>query len=82
MSASLCAIRTIWKSIAVPTWNKETELGKGCYKEYKLTVDKYQCVHMKKYYILEFEQNGETWGIYFPQYELPVVETLTGIKAE
>ena len=30
---------------------------------------------------LELEHEGETWGIYFPCYELPVFEELTGLKA-
>lgn len=33
-------------------------------------------------YILEFEYKGELWVIYFPHYELPVFEQITGIKTE
>ena len=33
------------------------------------------------YYILEFEHKNEKWGLYFPCYELPVIEELTGLKA-
>jgi hypothetical protein len=39
-------------------------------------------VFCKEYHVLELEQNGEEWGIWFPPYELPAMEALTGLKAE
>lgn len=80
--SELKAIRTVKKSIVIPDWNKEESPKKGIYKQYKLSVDNQNCVHIKPYHILEFEHNGETWGIYFPCYELPTFEKLTGLKAE
>ncbi len=76
------AIRTVKKSIVISDWNKEESPKKGIYKQYKLSVDNQDCVHLKPYHILELEHKGEVWGIYFPCYELPVFEKLTGLKAE
>ncbi len=78
---SLRAIRTVEKRIRVPKWNKETPPTKGEYKQFKLVKDNNNCIQFKPYYILEFEHNGENWGIFFPKYELPVIENLTGLSA-
>ena len=80
--AELRRIRTVRKNISIPVWNKETAPDEDIYKPYKLSVDGYECIHFKPYHILELEHEGETWGIYFPCYELPVFEELTGLKAE
>jgi hypothetical protein len=37
---------------------------------------------VKPYHILELEKDGETYGIYFPAYELAAIESLTLLKAE
>ena len=76
------AIRTVNKSIALLNWNKDEEPTKGKYKEYKLGTDNMGLVHAKPYHILEIEHNGELYGLYFPCYELPVIERLTGLRAE
>ena len=80
--ANLRAIRTVKKHIIMAQWNKEESPTKGKYKPYKLTVDKYDRIHVKPYHILEFTHEGEPWGLYFPSYELPTFEKLTGLKAE
>lgn len=74
-------IRTVKKKILLPDWNKETRPNKGEYKQYKLATDKNGFVHVKPYHILVLEHAGEEWGIYFPCYELPIFENLTGVKA-
>lgn len=79
--SSLRMISTYKKNVSVPSWNKDTPYNKGEYKQYKLYKDGYDVIHIKKYHILEFEYCGETWGIYFPNYELPVFESITGLKA-
>ena len=76
------SLRTEKKHITLTGWNKEENLKHDLYKQYKLTADKYGCVHCKYYHILEVDQNGETYGIYIPCYELPVFEELTGLKAQ
>lgn len=35
---------------------------------------------IESHYIMEFEHNGDLWSLYFPWYELPVIEELTGFK--
>ncbi len=80
--SKLKAIRRVNKRISVISWNKEEEPTKGIYKPYKMTVNNMGCVFFKPYYILEMENNGELWGIYFPPYELSVFEKLTGLTAE
>ena len=74
-------IEKVNKRRTFPIWNKDTPYNKGEFKEYKITYNDsiYSC---KPYYILHFESNGESWGIYFPSYELPFFEGLTGLKAE
>lgn len=71
-------IVTVNKDAYIPTWNKEIPTNKPPYKQYKLRIDNYGFIHFKPYYILELEHNGETWGLYFPSYELTLVESLTG----
>lgn len=80
--SGLRRIVTVKKDAAVPAWNKEIPTNKAPYKQYKLRIDSYGFIHFKPYYILELEHNGETWGIYFPSYELPTIEKLTGHHPE
>ena len=75
------SIITVNKRISVPTWNKDEEPRKRKYKQYKMTVDSYGNVFFKPYYILEIEKDNQTFGIYFPCYELSTIENLTGLTA-
>lgn len=76
------AIHTVKKHIRIAGWNKDESFSKGFFKQFKLTTDNYGCIHCKYYHILEVERGGESWGIWFPCYELPVFEILTGLKAQ
>lgn len=80
--SSLKAIHTVKKNVTVPLWNKDEEYNKGIYKRYKIREGKYGDITFKSYHILEFEHCREVWGIYFPNYELPVFEEITGLRAE
>lgn len=80
--SQLQGIETVKKSITIPMWNKDEAYDSPLYKPYKLSTDNYGFVHIKGYHILKMEHKGELWGIYFPCYELPAMETLTGLKAE
>ncbi len=80
--SALRRIRTVKKRIYIPIWQKDEEYNKGIYKPYKMQEDKEGNIHFKPYHILEFEDKGALWGIYFPCYELPTVERLTGLTAE
>ena len=74
--SSVVQMHTINKHIRIAGWNKEEKFNKGIYKQYKLTTDKYGCIHCKYYHILEINHNNESWGIYIPCYELPVFEEI------
>lgn len=78
---SLKAIRTVKKTIRIDEWIKDEECNKGIYKQYKLSEDNYGGIICKVYHILEIEKDGEHWELYFPCYELPVFEELTGLTA-
>lgn len=80
--SSLQAIRTEDKKVRAFGWNKDEEPNQGTYKQYKLTTDQYGCIHSKPYYILELQYDSEIWGIYFPCYELPVFEKITGLRVQ
>lgn len=80
--SSLRTIRTVKKHIILYSWNKEEKYNKGVYKQYKLQMGEDGEVHCNKFHIMEFEHNGELWGIYFPDYELPAFEEITGLIAE
>lgn len=75
--SSIVKIHTVKKHIRIAGWNKDEEFNKGMYKQYKLTTDNYGCVHCKQYHVLEINHQGESYGIYFPSYELPTLEECT-----
>lgn len=74
-------IRTIKKSIFVPMWNKNISFNEGIYKQYKISSND-NGLNLRKHHILDIEHNGEQWSIYFPNYELPFFEYITGMKAD
>lgn len=74
-------IKTVKKNICLPVWNKDEEPNKGIYKQYKITVNNYG-YYFKPLHILEFMHEGVMWQLYFPCYELPVFERLTGHTAK
>jgi len=79
---SLKAIRTENEKIAIPDWNKDVPPTQGEYKPYKLSVDNLDRITLPHYHVIEFTNANEQWGLYFPCYELPAFEALTGLKAE
>ena len=76
------AIRTVKKRVVFSGWSKDEPWGAEKYKPFVTGADAYGGIHCKWYHVLEFEHDGETWGIWFPNYELPAYEKLTGLKAE
>lgn len=80
--SELKAITTVNKRISVPSWNKDCDPRKGEFKVHKMTVSNTEDVFFKPYHILEIEREGQTYGIYFPCYELAAFEVLTGLRAE
>lgn len=80
--SSLLEITTVDKHIRLHGWNKEEAYNKGIYKPYQLTTDGYHTIHCTGYHILRINHNGTSWGIYFPSYELPAFEEVTGLQAQ
>lgn len=76
-------IKTVKKQATIPMfmWNKEIAFNEGYYKQFKIRSNDGN-IFIKPYHILCFEHNGEDWGLYFPCYELPLFEQITGFKAE
>lgn len=68
--------------MGIDNWNKDDSFKADTYKRFKIETTKYGKIYVKPYYILELEYMDETWGIYFPNYELPAFECITGLKAE
>lgn len=76
----LKCLRVVKKHLYFQGWNKPEAPNQGFYKPYKLTVDKYERIHMKRYGILELEHEGEGWAIWLPPYELNYISALTGLE--
>ena len=75
--SSIIKVHTVKKRIRIVGWNKEEKFNKGIYKQYKLTEDHYGSIHCNQYHILEINHQGESYGIYFPCYELATLEECT-----
>ena len=73
------AIHTVNKKADFPFWNKEKGFKHPDYKQFKIYNTALGIFVCKNYYILEIETNGESYGIYFPNYELPFFKELTGL---
>ena len=83
--SELKAIRTVRKKILLPDWTKGKPLTHEQYKPYMLKMIRggvFENLRVGWYHVLEFVHKGETWGIWFPNYELPAFEKLTGLKAD
>jgi hypothetical protein len=80
--SEIMAIRTEKKTVILPQWKKDEKPNSPEYKEFKISIDQYSNVYVKKYHILEIDHFGKLYGLYFPSYELPIFEKLTGLKAE
>lgn len=80
--SALKSIRTVRRRITFAGWNKDTAPTDKSFKPFLSGFDLNGYVRCRWYHVLEFEANGETWGLYFPNYELQTVEELTGLKAD
>lgn len=78
---SLKSIQTVKKTALFHGWNKELPPTDKSFKQYRVAVNQYESITCKPYYILEAEIRGQTWGVYFPGYELSALEALTGLHA-
>lgn len=80
--SSLERITTVNERYPLNRWNKQISPDDEEIKKLGLHTDAYGIRYADRFHILEFSHNGERWGLYFPCYELPVFEKLTGLKAE
>ncbi len=71
--SSIEKVHTVNKHISIDGWHKAEHFQKGIYKQFKLQSDQYGCVHGKNYYIIEIKHPEENFGIYIPNYELPIL---------
>lgn len=78
---SLKGIQTVKKTAMFHGWHKELPPTDKSFKQYRVAITQYGSITCKPYYILEAEIRGQTWGVYFPGYELPTMEALTGLYA-
>ena len=78
----LGAIEKIEKPVTVPAmlWSKPVSWEDEPYKAFKIKNADGNLL-MKHHYVLSFTAEGESWGIYFPPYELPAFEAVSGLKA-
>lgn len=80
---NVTGIKTVKKQAAIPEamWNKAIHFTEGYFEQFKIRCND-GIIHIRPYHILCFNHNGEEWGLYFPCYELPLFENITGLKAE
>lgn len=78
---SFTKITKVNEYIKIPYWIKPEPFNSKKYESYNISVEGNELL-IDSYYILHFTHNDEHWGLFFPCYELPVFEELTGLKAE
>jgi len=76
--AKITKISTINKKVFLTGWNKGETPKSDKYKQYKIQIVQ-SGLTIKTYHILHIDHNGEEIRMYFPCYELPVIQQLTGI---
>ncbi len=67
------------KKVLTIGWNKE-EFPDS--EEYGLKCDESGNLKIDSYCILDFSDGSDERGVYFPPYELPIFEKITGLKCE
>lgn len=59
-------------------WNKDIPHNQGEYKKYKIKEDEMGNYRCRAYCILEIENDGESYGIYLPEYEEETLKRIIG----
>lgn len=79
----IVAIREIPKRISMTSWNKNSLPREGRYAPYRIQMNEHGQVFTRSYGVLDINRDGlAIYELYFPIYELPVLEQLTGIVAQ
>lgn len=63
-------------------WNKNIGYNEEKYQKYNIKKCGELNYAINEYYSLDINREGETYKMYFPPYELDVIERLTGMKYE
>ncbi len=80
--SSLKAIHEVKAKLALDVWNKKEGPKEGYYSQFPIFLENGDGLYIKTLYLLELSQGAEALGICFPCYELPLIERLTGMKAQ
>ena len=59
-------------------WNKAVPFDEGEYRLHGMEKNSADEILFDRYCILELEKDGETYGLYFPCYEINVIKELVG----
>ena len=78
--ASIKRIKKVDKPISIAV-DKRQKKRIAKFEKYNIK-GRFGTYKIESYYIMGFEHKSDLWGLYFPWYELPVIEELTGIKAQ
>lgn len=80
--SELKAIKTVNEKLALAQWYKDEPYNSQSFEKYKLVPNQAGHIYVEPFHILEIEHKGQSYGIYFPCYELEKFEKATGLKAE
>lgn len=78
----ISSIKTIKRTVALPHWNKTVSFQLDPYKQFRISQNSYGFYSIPRYQRMTFLKNGEMWELLFPNYELPIMEKLTGMRAD
>lgn len=59
-------------------WNKDVPHNQGEYRQYKIKEDEMGNYRCRAYFILEIEKDGESYGMYVPEYEEETLKRIVG----
>lgn len=79
---NLVKIKKISKIVLVDSWHKAERYDEGQYKQYNIKLTGVGLLGIKPYCALQFAYEGEDFELFFPNYELETVCSITGLQVE
>lgn len=77
--AAVTGFRTVdSKYLSLPTWNKDEDYSSERFRKYRIREGKSGDISVKGYSVLEFEDDGEKWEVWFPAYETETIKKIIG----
>ena len=76
------SLHKVDKKVSVPHWNKKLAYGAEIFRKYGVKKNSLDCIVFDGYYILEIQRGEQSFGLYFPSYELPVLRKLLNLDSE